>query len=425
MKKLREIGIDPILYKRYVDDIVIIVMKIGDAEEEGRADERTIEKIREVGESIHRSIKLTKEVPSEKEDKKLPVLDLKAWIEEVEEGESKKYKVLHEFYMKEVSSRALIHREAALSLKDKRTILTQECIRVIRNCHELAGRQRLTDHLSYYMARMQAMGYDKSFRIQVLRSAFAAHEKIREEEERGGRPMYRSRNWKRNERRKEKVMKKKNWYKKGENESVLFVTATPDSELKELLQEEISKSKFKIKVIEKSGAKIVRLLQKNNPFAKKVCGKDDCMICRGNGKGSCRETGITYKIECMGIPEREIRRSTDAGEQYNTDGERTTCEAGGTYNGETGRNGYTRGKKHAEEYQKELEGSAMWKHCVQHHGSERQNFRMQVQDRVRNDATKRQIMEAVRIGRLRDEQQMNSRGEWRSNRIPRIEIARD
>ena len=209
LKKLREIGIDPILYKRYVDDIVIIVMEIrGEAveeeEEEGTADERTIEKIREVGESINRSIILTKEVPSEKEDKKLPVLDLKAWIEEVEEGDSKKYKVLHEFYMKEVSSRALIHREAALSLKDKRMILTQECIRVIRNCHELAGQQRLTDHLSYYMARMQAMGYDKSFRIQVLKSAFAAHEKMREEEESGGRTMYRSRNWRRNGKRKSK-----------------------------------------------------------------------------------------------------------------------------------------------------------------------------------------------------------------------------
>ena len=91
LKKLREIGIDPILYKRYVDDIVIIVMEIrGEAEEEGTADERTIEKIREVGETIHRSIRLTKEVPSEKEDKKLPVLDLKAWIEEVEEGDSVK-----------------------------------------------------------------------------------------------------------------------------------------------------------------------------------------------------------------------------------------------------------------------------------------------------------------------------------------------
>ena len=173
-----------ILYKRYVDDIVMIVMKIiGENEEIGEADERTMERIREIGESIHSSIELTKEVPSENEDKKLPVLDLKTWIEEVEIGDTKEHRVLHEFYMKEVSSKAVIHREAALSMKDKRTILTQECIRVIKNCHELAGRRTLEDHLTHYMARMQAAGYDQSFRAQVLRSAYAA--RSRREVERG------------------------------------------------------------------------------------------------------------------------------------------------------------------------------------------------------------------------------------------------
>ena len=76
LKKLREVGIDPILYKRYVDDIVMIVMKIiGENEEIHEADERTIERIGEIGESIHSSIKLTKEVPLENEDKKLPDMD--------------------------------------------------------------------------------------------------------------------------------------------------------------------------------------------------------------------------------------------------------------------------------------------------------------------------------------------------------------
>ena len=274
------------------------------------------------------------------------------------------------------------------------------------------------------MARMQAVGYDKSFRVQVLKSAFAAYDRMKEEEENGVRPMYRSRNWKRNERRKEKLKKAKNWYKTGGNESVLFITATPGSELKELLQKEIAKSKFKIKVVEKSGKKIVRLLQKNNPFAKKRCGKEDCLICTEDGGGSCRETGITYSIDCTGVPERETQTNADLGRrQHDTGEEPTTCE--GIYNGETGRNGYTRGTKHKEEYDKKIDGSAMWKHCVQHHDSERQHFKMRVQDRVRNDATKRQILEAVRIGRVEERHRMNSRGEWGSNRIPRIEITRE
>ena len=85
----------------------------------------------------------------------------------------------------------------------------------------------------------------------MLRSAYAAHEKSKEDERRGIRPIYRARDWKRKERRKEKREKAKNWYKTGGKESVLFVTATPGSELKELLRKEIEKSKFKIKVVEK------------------------------------------------------------------------------------------------------------------------------------------------------------------------------
>ena len=124
--------------------------------------------------------------------------------------------------MKEVTSKALIHRDAALSMKNKRTILTQECIRVMKNCHELAGRGTLTKHLTYYMARMQAAGYDKSFRAQVLKSAFVAHDKMKEDERNEIRPMYRAKHWKRNERRKEKLKKAKNWYKTGGNRSFSY-----------------------------------------------------------------------------------------------------------------------------------------------------------------------------------------------------------
>ena len=50
---------------------------------------------------------------------------------------------------------------------------------------------------------------------------------------------------------------------------------------------------------------------------------------------------------------------------------------------------------------------------------------MRVKDRSRNDATKRQILEVVRIERTEQENRMNSRGEWGTNRVPRIEISRE
>ena len=277
----------------------------------------------------------------------------------------------------------------------------------MKNCHDLIGAEEITKHISYFMARMQAAGYDQEFRLQVLKSAYKAYQSKKIEEQRNGTPFYRKRTWRRNERRKEKIDKKRNWYKKGGKESVLFIAATPESELKNLLQKEIEKSPFKIKVIEKSGTKLVRLLQKNDPFKRSKCKDEErCMICSRGNNGACRETGVTYQISCL----------SDAGSE-------TECKA--MYVGETGRNGYTRGRQHQEDYRHERESSALWKHCVQEHDSVRQDFQMRVIDRVRNDPTRRQILEATRIRKIPNDSRMNSRGEWNSNRVPRISIERD
>ena len=144
-----------------------------------------------MGNAIHTSIQLTKDVPSANEDSKVPILDLKCWTDEMttEDG-CLKYQILHEFYMKEVSSKSLIHRESALSIKSKRTILTQECLRVLKNCHEGIGWERISSHLSFFMARKQASGYDKEFRFQVLKSAMNAFEEKKEECRTSGVPLY-------------------------------------------------------------------------------------------------------------------------------------------------------------------------------------------------------------------------------------------
>ena len=78
------------------------------------------------------------------------------------------------------------------------------------------------------MARMEATGYDKAFRFQVLRSALSAYTKKLETGSTGAVPLYRKREWNRKDRRKEKEEKGKNWYKKEDKESVLFITATPN-----------------------------------------------------------------------------------------------------------------------------------------------------------------------------------------------------
>ena len=106
------------------------------------------------------------------------------------------------------------------------------------------------------------------------------------------------------------------------------------------LQSEIKKLEIKIKVIEKSGTKIVRLLQKNDPFKEKTCtDAENCLVCSEKQPGGCRNSGVTYKIECNGDCSYE-------------------------YDGQTGQNAYTRGCSHQEDFNEERDDSVLWKHCV-------------------------------------------------------------
>ena len=59
-------------------------------------DQETFDIIREVGDDIHKSIQLTADVPSNYSDEKVPILDLKCCITEVETKEGKRSMILHE-----------------------------------------------------------------------------------------------------------------------------------------------------------------------------------------------------------------------------------------------------------------------------------------------------------------------------------------
>ena len=64
-----------------------------------------------------KSIQIAVDYPSRHEDNLMPILDLKV------------------FYAKEVSSKMMLSSRSALPMKVKRTVLTQEVLRVLLNCN--------------------------------------------------------------------------------------------------------------------------------------------------------------------------------------------------------------------------------------------------------------------------------------------------
>ena len=81
-----------------------------------------------------------------------------------------------------------------------------------------------------------------------------------------------------------------------------------------------------------------------------------------------------YKIECQGCKNK--------------------------YVGETARNADTRGTEHAGGLENRDQKSALWRHCVEKHRKERQEFKMSMTGVYGNNAMLRQVVESMRINQV-------------------------
>ena len=105
------------------------------------------------------------------------------------------------------------------------------------------------------------------------------------------------------------------------------------------------------------------------------------------------------------------------------------CENAGikaVYFGESGKNAYSRGKKHVEDFQGGLSSHCMTIHQKTHHPDAPKllsNFRM-VPVRQFMTPIDRQVSEALMINNSEVDILMNSGSEWRTGRLPRAAVTR-
>ena len=405
-------GLEIFLYKRYVDDINIVA-RVRNSEER---DERTdmgnevqgMAMFQRIGNSIDASIKLETDSPSKHRDGKMPLLDVKVWIEESKEknqteeennsernNEGNSRSIMYEHYRKEMASKMTIHARSAIPHKQQQNILTQEVIRILKNCSQALPWETKVKHLEDLSLRMQYSGHNKQMRKTVVNSGLSAYRKMEENQAKGITPLHRKRQWKSKEREKMKRVKKETWYQKGGYESTIFIPATPDGELRKRMQRKISETDMRIKVIEKTGNTLRRNLHKTSITGKTECDDVKCPICTtSKKKGMCRKEGVTYEIEC--------------------------CKCGDKYIGETGRSARARTLEHMNDLRMKKESSVLWRHCREEHNGETESFKCNVRSVYGQDATLRQIAEAVDI--RREGARINNKTEWNNINLPRLVV---
>ena len=361
----------PTLTYKY-DDINVIVetsVKEGDRERE------TMASLKRIADSIDESLTVKTDVTSEHDDGKVPILDLKVWIGEGKNGDMK---VLHEHYMKDVSSRMVINVKSAHGERMKQNVLTNEIVRVMRNCSkELKEGEGMAKHVSYYMRRMQYSGYSEQMRYQVLKRAFDVYEGIER---------------KTNRRTRVRGKKKKhNWYMKdGVSETVMVVDATPNECLKKAVEKVAELHKVRVKVVERRGRTIKSMLQKSNPFPLRKCAKRDCVLCVNDMGVDCRKRGVVYEVFCK---ERGC---------------------GKKYVGQTGRTLYERMRDHMIQNKNEEHAgvSALEKHKHESHGGREYEYGIKVRDSTYGRPTKRLLSEMIRIEGMNERECFNRKRGW-------------
>ena len=146
------------------------------------------------------------------------------------------------------------------------------------------------------------------------------------------------------------------------------------------------------------------MLTKSYPWPTTSCNHRACFPCTSADPArpprfSCRTPGIAYRITCL------------------------TCKAEGrtsTYEGETGRNGFSRGLEHKSNLRNRSKNSPLVSHMNLFHQGAQPAFRMEVIKTFKDPLT-RQIEEASRIQENAEHPgAMNKRSEWRSTPLPQV-----
>ena len=207
LKKLKSIGINPHVYSRLKDDIVIacealekgslykngniIIDDLKKVQDECKTDTKiTMEVLQTIANEIDAMLTFTIDTPCNYSNGKMPVLDVEVCINEKECN-----RIDYEFYEKPTKNQKVILSDSALSAASKRTILTQECLRRMRNTKIELGAEVRIKHLTNFMLKLKNSGYGCKYRMEVLNSADHAFSKMLEDDKNDVKPLFRSREW--------------------------------------------------------------------------------------------------------------------------------------------------------------------------------------------------------------------------------------
>ena len=268
------------------------------------SENHTFNVLRCIADDVDEMISFTTDVPTNHSDGFLPVLDVKVQL-------NSKGKLLYQFYEKATKNNRVILASSALSWKQKRTILTQEALRRLRNTSLDMGIDVQNNHLTDLMLKLKDSGYSEQFRSEIVSSANKAFKIMIENHNKGIKPLHRNRKQMKDD-KGAKLGSGSLWYNKGKTKysSILFIPKTPNGIILKMMKDREAilnlNCSMKIKIVEKGGRKFNDLVFKKDHFKPKKRNVKLCPMCQKtkftfedkNDIGKCATANVGYKFIC-------------------------------------------------------------------------------------------------------------------------------
>jgi hypothetical protein len=364
--------------------------------------------MKEVANSVCPFTRVTVDYPSAHSSGFMPLLDIQVKVLEDKT-------VDWVFFKKKVTSQFCILNRSAVPGKIKRVALVQEGLRRLRNTRPDLVEERKAGLMEDLAETMLISGYPEEYRAGVLKAAVTGYQRQVEADRSGEKPLYRPREWQEAERRRRKGLRRPAWYRPAD--TVLFLPATPNSELAEMarkvVEEEGSRLGITIKVIETAGVSLRQQLVRTDLGTGAPCPQGDCMLCLSNpGQGGGLQhhrASALYTGTCLVCQEEK-------GEDYTA-----------IYTGETGFSAYTRTLEHKEGIHKKKEDNGFAKHLAEYHPAREGDikaFKFTV-ERTFSKPMERQVSEAVAIHTCQADLVLNSKSEWEQPVTERVVMTRE
>ena len=350
-------------------------------------DQRTGRVLTEVANSFLPYLQFTYDCPSLHPSGWMPLLDLEVRV-------APDNSIDYRFFSKPCSSPYVMLKDSAMPARSKMSSLTQEVIRRLRNTRTtLAWEEHQAPILTQFCRQMARSGYGEGYRKEVITSGVSGFERQVEASRSGEKPLFRPRGWRREERRRKKLVKRVGWYRPAD--CIGFFPATPGGELNKrigkVLEEEGSRIGLTLRSREKGGVSLARQLVRADLRAGEPCGRPGCVLDRtsGGAGGPHNVPSCVYQGTC------------------NLCGQ---VEEVAEYTGESGASGYHRCQGHEGDVEKRNQSNAFAKHLALFHPEAQgdiTNFTIKVVSTFKKPL-ERQKTEAVLIAESRADHLMST-----------------